>query len=148
MKTFPANCSDDEIRAAIVEWSECLSRGQYTDALALFLCATESMGFEWTPSTLADWISNYGCARADIDSGEYRTVTSLIEQPESDRFIRKAIQVDRENLYGLDPESYVGMVHYFDVPLDGEPSDLTARFNIKKLDETTIALEFLDIHVM
>ena len=40
------------------------------------------------------------------------------------------------------------MVHYDDVPLDGEPSDLTARFHIKRVDDGTMTLEFLDIHVM
>jgi hypothetical protein len=97
---------------------------------------------------LEDWISNYGCARKDFDSGEYRNVTSLFEQPGSEQFIRKAIRVDREHLFGLDSKQYAGMVHYHDVPLDGEPSDLTARFHIKRVDEAAITLEFLDIHVM
>ena len=40
------------------------------------------------------------------------------------------------------------MVHYNDVPLDGSPSDLTARFHIKKVSDDKLTLEFLDIHVM
>ena len=40
------------------------------------------------------------------------------------------------------------MVHYDNVPLDGKPSDLTARFHIKKIEGGHITLEFLDIHVM
>jgi hypothetical protein len=58
------------------------------------------------------------------------------------------MEVDRENLYGLDPQHYLGMVHYGYVPLDGQCSDLTARFHIKKIGDDRLTLEFLDIHVM
>jgi hypothetical protein len=148
MITFPETATDEDIRRAVITWSELLADGRYAEALRVFLYSSESMGFEWTSAHLQDWISNYGCARADYNSGEHRKVTSLFDQPNSEEYIRKAIKVDRENLYGLDPEHYVGMVHYDDVPLDGEPSDLTARFNIKKIDQDRITLEFLDIHVL
>jgi len=148
MTTFAANCSDVQIRKAVVDWSELLAKGKFAEALSMFPHTSESFGFEWTPEDLEDWVSNYGCARKDFDSGEYRKVTSLFEQPNSEEFIRKAIKVDRENLFGLDPKDYVGMVHYDDVPLDGEPSDLTARFHIKRVGAEALTLEFLDIHVM
>ena len=148
MMTFPVSCSDDEIRKAVVEWSELLAQGNYSGALSLFAHSSESFVFEWTPEHLEDWVSNYGCARKDYDSGAYRKVTSLFEQPNCDRLIRNAIKVNRQSLYGLDPKHYTGMVHYYDVPLDGELSDLTARFHIKKIGDAAITLEFLDIHVM
>lgn len=148
MTTFVADCPDEEIRRAVVEWSESLAQGNYAAALGMFPHTSESFDFEWTPEHLEDWISNYGCARKDYDSGEYRKVTSLFEQPDSQQFICNAIKVDRKHLFGLDPKHYAGMVHYDDVPLDGEPSDLTARFHIKRVDRGTITLEFLDIHVM
>ena len=148
MTTFAADCPDEEIRKAVVEWSELLAVSKYAAALAKFPHTSESFDFEWTPEHLEDWISNYGCARKDYDSGEHRKITSLFEQPDSEQFIHKAIKVDREHLFGLNPKQYVGMVHYDDVPLDGRPSDLTARFNIKKVGEAAITLEFLDIHVM
>ena len=148
MIVFSVSALDEEIRKAVVAWSELLANEQYADALAMFLHTSESFGFEWTPTRLQDWISNYGCARKDYDSGEYSKVSSLFEQPNSKMYIRNAIDVDRWNLYGLDPAQYVGMVHYFDIPLDGEPSDLTARFHIKRIGPSQIALEFLDIHIM
>ena len=97
MTTFAADCSDEEIRKAVVEWSECLAQGKYAAALCMFPHTSESFDFEWTPEHLEDWISNYGCARKDYDSGEHRKVTSLFEQPDHQRFIRKAIKVDREH---------------------------------------------------
>jgi hypothetical protein len=77
-------------------------------------------------------------------------VTSLYALPAITvgEYIRRHIQVDRANLYGLDPSRYLGMVHYDGVPLNGEPSDLTARFNIKKVKGGRLTLEFVDIHVM
>jgi hypothetical protein len=148
MKIFALSCSDQEIRNAVVEWSELLAQGKFAAALAMFPHTSESFDLEWTPELLEEWISNYGCAREDYDSGDHRKITSLWEQPNAAEFIRKAIKVDRNHLFGLDPKRYLGMVHYDDVPLDGKPSDLTARFHIMKVDATTITLEFLDIHVM
>ena len=60
----------------------------------------------------------------------------------------KSIDVDRKNLYGLDPVEYLGMVHYGNVPLNSGPSDLTARFHIRRCGSDYLILEFLDIHVM
>jgi hypothetical protein len=148
MNIFKLDCVDDELRDAVVAWSELLSKEKYDEALGMFLHTSESFGFEWTPAHLEDWISNYGCARSDYDCEEYHKVTSLFEQPLSEQFICKAIKIDRENLYGLNPKQYVGMVHYDDIPLDGEPSDLTARFHIKKIGDAKVTLEFLDVHVM
>ncbi len=148
MIRFSISCTDEEIRQAVVEWSELLAQGKYAEALAMFLHTSESSDWSWTPAALEDWVSNYGCPREVDDSGRTWKVTSLFEQPNPAAFIAKAITVDRDDLFGLDPDKYVGMVHYDDVPLDGKPSDLTARFHIKKVGENEITLEFLDIHVM
>ncbi len=148
MTVFASDCSEEEIRKAVVEWSELLAKRKFAKAFSMFPHTSESFGFEWTPEHLEDWVSNYGCARKDFDSGEFREVSSLFEQPNSEQLIRNAIKVDRKSLYGLDPAHYAGMVHYVDVPLDGEPSDLTARFHIKKVGDDGLTLEFLDIHVM
>ena len=42
----------------------------------------------------------------------------------------------------------IAVIHYDKLPLNGEPSDLTARFFIRKLDDKTITLAFMDLHVM
>jgi hypothetical protein len=148
MVTFSVDCGDEEIRQAVVAWSECLAKENYSEALRMLLHTSESFGFFWTPKKLADWISNYGTSRKDYDTGEYRKITSLFEQPNHAQFIEQAIEINRKSLYGLDSEHYIGMVHYDYVPLDGKPSDLTARFHIKLIGTNLITLEFLDIHVM
>ena len=75
-------------------------------------------------------------------------ITPLLGRADADEIIRDKIDVDRVNLYGLDPARYLGMVHYDDVPLDGFRSDLTARFHIRRVGPDRLTLEFLDIHVM
>jgi hypothetical protein len=148
MITFAESATDDTIRQAVVAWSELLAEGKHGEALGMFLHTSEAFGFAWTPEFLQQLVANYGCYRPGVDSSEHRKVTSLFAQPDSGKYIVKAIEVDRENLYGLDPDGYVGMVHYNHVPLDGEPSDLTARFHIKRVAPGRITLEFLDIGVM
>ena len=145
MKTLSITATDDEIRTLVIEWSELLAEGQFAEALAMFPNSDEEV--DWTPESLANWISNYGFDEPYPDGRKY-TLTSLRALPNFREVIKKSIDVDRKNLYGLSPDEYMGMVHYDDVPLDGKPSDLTARFHIKKIGESQITLEFLDIHVM
>lgn len=141
MKTFPTTVSDDELRAAVAEWSELLAQQRYADALVMFESA-EPM----TPEELAPWIANYGSPDPFPD-GRTFAITSLQALSDKEAIIAK-IDVDRVNLYGLDPQHYQGMVHYDGVPLNGSPSDLTARFHIRKVGADRITLEFLDLHVM
>ena len=148
-RTWPVSASDDELRRAIVEWSELLARKQFAEALALFDRWDDKYAEDWTPELLEATIANYGCSEPDPE-GRVFAVTSLYDLPGVDvaEFAARHVQVDRENLYGLDPARYLGMIHYEGVPLNGAPSDLTARFNIKKVGSDRLALEFVDIHVM
>lgn len=145
MKTFPIHAIDEEIKVAVVEWSELLAQKRFAEALAMFSPAQGEQ--EITAEWLANWISNYGFDEPYSDGRKYE-ITSLMDLSTKEEIISNTIDVDRENLYGLPPDEYVGMVHYDDVPLNGEPSDLTARFHIKKTRDDLITLEFLDIHVM
>ena len=146
MRTLPRAASDDDIRALVVEWSELLAQKRYQDALELFPASAESQA-EWTPQVLEAWIANYGSPEP-IPGERLHELTSLIAREDAQDIIRNKINIDRENLYGLQPDTYLGMVHYHDVPLDGQRSDLTARFHIMKVDGDKLTLEFLDIHVM
>jgi hypothetical protein len=141
MRTFPTSASDEQLRAAVAEWSELLAQKRFADALAVFE-PVESM----TAAELEEWISNYGSFDPYPDGRKYE-ITSLSALANGEDIV-SGIDVNREDLFGLDPEQYVGMVHYDRVPLNGEESDLTARFHIKKVGSAQITLEFLDIHVM
>lgn len=143
MKTFANSASDDEIKLAVVEWSELLASGKFAEALQMFPAEDPTM----TADELPKWIANYGSPEPYPDGRTYR-LTSLRALADFQKIFDERIDVDRANLYGMDPAQYMGMVHYDSVPLDGEPSDLTARFNIRKVGPDRITLEFVDIHVM
>jgi len=155
IRTLPLDASDEDIRSLVVEWSELLAQKRFHEALEMFLHADRELA--WTPTLLEKTIAGYGVPELDpktvtmmlenwgVDRFE---ITTLLGRPDKDEIIHKKIDVDRENLYGLDPDAYLGMVHYDDVPLSGHRSDLTARFHIKRIGNDRMTLEFLDIHVM
>lgn len=143
IRTLRVNATDDDIRQLVVEWSELLAQKRFAEAIEMF----EYEDPKLTPEELELWINNYGSPEPFPDGRRFE-LTSLLTLNNAEDIIANSIEVDRENLYGLDPEHYLGMVHYNDVPLDGAPSDLTARFHIKKVGNDKLTLEFLDIHVM
>lgn len=155
IKALPLSASDDEIKALVVEWSELLAQKRFQEAIEMFFhCHDELL---WTPTLLEDAIAGYGVPDLDpstltsllADWGVERfEITSLLGRADQDEIIAISIQVDRGHFGGLDPEVYLGMVHYHDVPLSGYRSDLTARFHIKRVGADRLTLEFVDIHVM
>ena len=154
MITLPVTATDDQIRALVVRWSELLAQKRFADALEMFPHSVEEL--DWTPETLQDVIAGYGVIGGDAETQQYLLddhgverfeITSILSRADRNEIISK-IDVDRQNLYGLDPNRYLGMIHYEDVPLSGFRSDLTARFHIKRVGTDELTLEFLDLHVM
>jgi hypothetical protein len=155
MRKLSLSCSDDEIKALVVEWSELLAHERYQEALDMFLHSDEE--WSWTDDLLRKTVEGYGVPdpepRAHAwhleDWGVDRfAITSLMGRADKDQIIAESIQVDRSIFFGLDPTKYLGMVHYHDVPLNGSRSDLTARFHIKRVGEDELTLEFLDLHML
>ncbi len=155
MRVLQIDAQDIEIKNLVVEWNELLANERYQDALNMFPYSSEET--EWTAALLKECINGYGVIDGDEETlqfmlEEYEVdefkISSILARDDSEKVIRDSIDVDRENTYGLDPNGYIGMVHFHDVPLSGYLSDLTARFHIKKINEREITLEFLDVHVM
>jgi hypothetical protein len=151
VRILPTTATDDELRRLVVEWSELLAESNFQDAFSMF----PSEG-DWSAELLKETIQGYGVPENDeslapmLESWEVDVlkITTLFDRNDAEDFIKKAIDVDRENLYGLDPRLYLGMIHYNDIRISGFVSDLTARFHIKKVGSDQLTLEFLDIHVM
>jgi hypothetical protein len=143
-RTLLLTADDTAIKALVVEWSELLAQGRFADALALVPSAGESC--IQTPEVLERTIAGYGRPEP-YPNGEVFAVTPLLDRPDAEEIIRDMIQVDREHLYGLDPERYLGVVHYNDVPLNGKRSYLTARFGIRRVGANRLALDLENIYV-
>lgn len=157
MKTLPLTASDDDIRNLVVEWSELMAIGEFDAAYRML--AFDNSDWDWPPELLANTIRGYGIA--DLHESDPTTLGFILEEWETDELrmttldgredrhqIVAEIDVDRENLRSLAPSQYVGWVHYFDIPLNNERSDLTARFRIRRSGTDRIGLELLDIHVL
>jgi len=142
---LPVTASDDEIRQVVLRWSELLAEERYSEALAMFETSDRADHHPWTIDLLARTIAFYGDLEHFPGTPLYH-VTSVHGRNDLLRAIR--IDVDRANLYALAPERYLGMVHYEHVPLNGTPSDLTARFDIRRLGENELTLDFCDLLVM
>lgn len=154
MRTLPLTATDDEIRALVVEWSELLAARRYRDALELLPHSDEEC--DWTAESLDSVIDGYGVLDPDPETiqglrdewgVERFEITPLEGRPDRSEILAR-MDVDRRDLFGLDPRRYLGMVHYEDVPLSGRRSDLTARFHIMRVGPDRLTLEFLDLHVM
>lgn len=161
IRTLPLGAKDAEIIKLLIEWTEFLANGEYTEAFEMFLSYNDEI--EWTPEMLESAVYGYGCpgltkeeAEKQFGSSDYR-VTSLWNNPDRDRILCNIVidydeltedQAKVRGLTDMDYENILGDIHYEGVPLNGEESDLTARFFIKKIAAETISLCFCDLHVM
>jgi len=149
LRTLPADAGREEIVALLEDWTELLAEERYEEALSMFLVDTGTG--DWTPELLESDIYGYGCAgytreeaAREFGSSDYK-ITSLKNSPYREE-IRKAIDISSD--YGWMGRDDIAVIHYDKVPLNGEMSDLTARFFVRKLDSETVTLAFIDLHVM
>lgn len=175
MKTISIDSEEEKIRELVIEWNELLARENYAEALEFILYDNtqkiDGQQWVWTPEKLEAAVNTYGMpqlSKEEVErefgagSADYK-VTSLRQAPpegfaESGRKIDisielfdKAITPERAKLWGvaaLDYENIIGEVLYDGVPLNGEISDLTAQFWLKKTDAENMTLIFRDLHVM
>lgn len=149
MKTLSIDSSDEEIKDLVIEWNELLAAEKYEEALSMF--PSDKLEVEWTPELLEQAVYGYGVVgytREEIKEmfgPEDYKVTSIFDNKEKNKIIN-SIEVSRD--WNFKDENIIGMVHYDCVPLNGELSDLTARFHIRKIYDNNVTLEFLDLHVM
>jgi len=149
LRTLSADAGREEIIALLEDWTELLAEERYEEALSMFLIDTTTG--DWTPELLESDIYGYGCAGYTREeaarvfgSSDYK-ITSLKNSPFREE-IHKAIDISSD--YDWRGRDDIAVIHYDKVPLNGKPSDLTARFFVRKLDDKTVTLAFIDLHVM
>lgn len=149
MRILHIDVNDEEIKNLVIEWNELLAVEKYEEALSMFF--SDDLECKWTPDILEQAIYGYGVigySREEIKEmfgPEDYKITSILDNKEKDKIIN-SIEITRD--WKSKDENIIGIVHYDCVPLNGERSDLTARFHIKKIGENNITLKFLDFHVM
>ena len=148
MRTLPIDAEDQEIIALLEEWTELLAQEKYAEALDMLSPDPEQ---HWTPELLESDVYGYGLpgytreeAEREFGRADYK-ITSLRSSPYREQILQS---IDIERFTPKARPEQLGMVHYEKIPLNGEMSDLTGIFFLKKVSDTSMILEFHDLHVM
>ncbi len=140
MIRIPQLASKHDVLVAVRQWVHSLAVDDYEAAFAqTYHGPTE----HWTPELMHTIIANYG-SPTPYEDGQLFHVTPL-------EGVRANGEKPTQDVQWLDSVSdrqspIVGRV-WFDLPLNGEWSDLTAIFNIRTNDNDLV-LELDDIHVL
>lgn len=148
MLFLPKHATDEEILDVVRQWVNTLANKDYDAAFAMTYHGPDE---HWTPQLMQEVIEDYG-SRVSPDSSvwsitPWETATIDVQSPEPDWDVQPSHDVhwsDEPNM-DLDPP-LLGYV-WFDLPVGGKWSDLTATFYILEIDDR-LALELNDIHVM
>ena len=132
---FPKTASDEELLVGVRRWVDLLSEDRFSEAYNL---TAHDSYHAWTPDLIRSVVAGYGMPH-EPENHEYRI--SKISQTEGGPSPRWEV----ERWQDAQPGSRVGFI-WFDLPLDGEWSDLTATFEIVQDDEHYV-LVLQDIHV-
>lgn len=142
MLVLSEDSTDAEILDAVRAFVELLAEEKYSDAYEQFLPASDR---ELTPEVIKALIEGYGYAEPVEDNDEPPLrVTSLSQMKESEPKDRQ--QIEWFGFHTARDPRILGAA-YYDLPINGEWSDLTAIFDIIKV-EGGIALSLDDIHVL
>lgn len=126
MRILQRNATDEQILAAVAEWTELLVNGDVEAANAFLMHESEAPF--WTPALIRDAITNYGSFEPRADRRQFwvtspRTATGKTPRQE----------VTRHPTHPGRESNYVAEV-WFDLPLNGTWSDVAATFLVKEID--------------
>lgn len=136
---LPASATDEQILQIAREWADALARDDYE---AAYNMTGHDPYYQWTPDLIRTVVSNYGGVEP-LGDGSTCRVTPLdsAQGGPTPRHVvaRRTVPADASGARDL------GAV-WFDLPLDGEWSDLTATFEIVS-EEDELHLVLNEIHV-
>jgi hypothetical protein len=132
---------DQDLDVAVLEWArdwfDLLANGRLEDACAR-LDEPNHYGTVWTPESIVELV---------LDTFGPATIFGR-EHPEGPRFTSARTAAGRErSSFGTFADGSGCWLEY-DVPLNGEYSDLTAQFEFSWRTPGTLAVRLHDLHVM
>jgi hypothetical protein len=130
-----------EILDTVRDWVELLAQERYNEAFQMLYHPENDY---WTAELIRTVVANYGSIEPLKGGSTYRVTSltdrSLTQHPNPYQNVwRYGDNAQRD-------KNHIGDVH-FGLPLNGEWSDLTAIFNIVRLNDT-LTLQLDDIHVL
>ncbi|MDQ3683981.1 MAG: hypothetical protein M3430_00060 [Acidobacteriota bacterium] len=143
MLVLPRNSTDADIFKAVRAFVELLAQDRYVEAYEM---AHHEPEREWTPALMKSVVLGYGLVDEvfKFEDGTNPQVTSPkdVQEPE----LEQRHEVTWLDKSPINFPSFVGYVHY-DLPLNGEWSDLTLMFDILEA-EGGLVLSLDNIHVL
>lgn len=136
MLQFPINAADIDILNAVDQWVNALADENYEAAYEMTYHPSSD---HWTPELMKTAITNYGSIDPFPDGRTYQVTP--IETAKGDRVPYRDVI-----WWKLERFPYRGDIH-FDLPLNGEWSDLSAIFHIQQIGNSLV-LELHDLHVL
>lgn len=133
---FTKTASDLELLNGVRTWVDLLSEQRFPEAYNL---TAHYNDYVWTPDLIRSVIAGYG---APHEPGNHEYRISKVSTAKDGPLPR--MKVDRWQ--DAEPNCRKGFVH-FDLPLDGEWSDLAATFEVVETNEKLV-LVLQDIHVL
>lgn len=141
MKLLPLNANDHEILDIAKEWVAALAKEDYQTAFDL---TGHDPYYRWTPALIKSVINGYGLPEPRRDGKVFR-ITPIEEAKGEITPLHKVEYFEDPEDIEETGETAIGEV-WFDLPLNGEWSDLTATFQIRR-NKQNILLVLNDIHV-
>ena len=141
MKTLETLASDEQILAVVREWVEALVRDDYDVA---FEITAHDPYYDWSPESMRSVIQNYGSIVPMADGSLYH-VTSLADTTGESIPRHEVERMTQPRPVPNTEESVIGHV-FFELPLNGEWSDLAATFEVR-MSKERLHLVLNDIHV-
>lgn len=136
---FPA--SAEEIENFIHTWLDYLAREDYRTAYHM---TVHDPYYEWTPELMEKMINGYGFFPEPNDIifkvTDWRTATNMDRVRYNEISFFEKAKVRQRAIYSI-----IGDIWY-DLPLNGQWSEVTATFNILRLEDL-IYIELNEIHV-
>lgn len=146
MHRFNLDTEDEEILAVVDHWADLLAAGEYSKAHTVTFNPSE---LGWTPDTIEKWIHGYGFdeplsdgtvmqvtpreTAIQIDVKPYREILRANCDAELRLSSSKGYKYGSYESLLNSSDGFVGEVWY-SLPLNGEWSDLVARFDLAPLD--------------
>src|SRR4051794_27136017 len=130
----------EKIENVIHYWLDLLTKEDYTEAYNL---TEHDPYYKCTPASIEDYINGYGLLYEKGDT-VYK-VTDWRKVDNGKKHPMDILLFDNPKIDGNKKLKRIGIVHY-DIPMNGERSDLTVIFSILQADNY-LSLELNDIHV-
>ncbi len=140
MKKLPLNATKEDLIAAVEDWVDLLVGKRYQKALDYIYPMSYP---EWGAEYLENWIKNYGFDQPLKDGS---TVEITPRNEAKGRQCNRVFEASDPQIDESTGLELVAMIFY-DVPLDGQWSDLTVQFNVCKF-ENNLVLDMQGFNVM